>query len=155
MLEFSRPPVPSLSHPADEIFDSLPPLVAPDELDLEEDVGAALTTWQVRIDRSFGGRLGLEMNQETLEIMSVDPDGLVHTWNQSNPSQAVARAGPRIWPGSQGMHRGPALDRRACRFIPPTTHHALVDLIVQDLVLVWLRASPTGALERQVLIVRR
>lgn len=56
------------------------------------DVAARLV---IRLDRSSGQELGLQVDQETLDIDDVEVGGLVAAWNESSPAQAV-RAGDRI-----------------------------------------------------------
>lgn len=43
----------------------------------------------VRIDKSNGGLLGLELDEATLEVLASEGDGLVASWNNANPHQVV------------------------------------------------------------------
>lgn len=49
----------------------------------------------VRIDKSNGGLLGLELDEATLEVLALEEIGLVASWNKANPHQVV-RPGVRI-----------------------------------------------------------
>jgi len=48
-----------------------------------------LSTFEMHVDKSSGGKLGLNLEVGTLAVNSVNASGLVAAWNQSNPGKAV------------------------------------------------------------------
>merc|ERR1719433_244819 len=49
----------------------------------------------VRINKTPGSGLGLELDEDTLKVTTVDEEGLVADWNSANPHAAI-RPGTRI-----------------------------------------------------------
>lgn len=97
--EDSSPPSPKhgflsyVSKPAATAEPEIPvaaPAAAPEQV-----AATGEAQWAVQIDRSRGDLLGINLNNETLAIESVNENGLFGTWNIAHPTKAVC-VGHRI-----------------------------------------------------------